>query len=340
MKNLYIIIAVFIFSIVVIGCGNSGNNEGKNINLDSLVKIYPDSIPLLVKLGQKLYDKKDFSKAINFSAKAYRLDSNRFETRKLYADILNNKPNRTFSDIMEAQRHYKKLLKKEPKNTDVMIQIATTYSMVQDYEKAFQYINNALKINPRERDAYVLKGSIYLQLDNKKLAKSSYETAVQQDPKFYEGYLMLGTLYENEKDSICLEYYLTASKLKPKEPQVLYSLAYAYQNFNKLNKAKNVYKRMLQVDSTFSEALFQLGYIKQYKEFEVDSAKYYYQEAIKKNPKFVEAWHNLGMCFVQEDDVTNALQSFSKALKYNPGFELSRNEAKRLSKNFDPDKIK
>lgn len=40
---------------------------------------------------------------------------------------------------------------------------------------------------------------------------------------------MLGSLYQSENDKICIEYYKTAAQLQPKNPEVLFSLAYAEQ---------------------------------------------------------------------------------------------------------------
>jgi Tfp pilus assembly protein PilF len=326
----YIFLYILAVSTIISSCGGSKSKNTTITNIDSLIVLYPDSMPILIKHGQKMMKEFDFSKAIADGAKAFHMDSNNIEARMLYADVLNNRPTRTFTDIMEAQRHFKVIIKNEPSNTKALVGLATTYSQQQDFEKAFQYINNALKIDAKYRDAYVLKGTIYLQIGNKELAKSSYETAVQQDPKFYEAYLMLGTIYESENNPICLEYYTTATKIQPNNPDVLYALAYADVKYNKVNQAKRLYRKMIQIDSTYHEALFQLGYIKQYVEMERDSAIYFYKSAIKSNFQFVEAYHNLGLCYEEIGDKTHALESFGKALKFNPNFELSRKEANKL----------
>jgi Tfp pilus assembly protein PilF len=199
-----------------------------------------------------------------------------------------------------------------------------------DFEESFKLINKALRIDKRYRDAYVLKGSNYLFLNKPDLAKSSYETAVQQDPKFFEAYLMLGSLYQSENNEICLEYYRTAVSLQPKNPDVLFSLAYAYQLFNQPAKALALYRKMIQLDTAYYQALNQIGVIKQYNYKEIDSAIYYYKSALQTEPRFVQAWHNLGMCYEESGDVSQALQSYGKALKYVPNFEMSRERADQL----------
>jgi tetratricopeptide (TPR) repeat protein len=285
---------------------------------------------LIIKHGNKMLKNYQFDKAMADGAKAFRLDSTSFDARLLFADALNNRPNRSVSDVSAAQRHFKYLLKKEPKNTHLLVGIASTYSQQMDFDRSFQYINQALKINPRFRDAYVMKGSNYLFLNKPELAKSSYETAVQQDPSFYEAYLMLGSIYQSENNKICIEYYKTAAQLKPKSTDVLFSLAYAQQVFNQPDEALKNYRKMIQLDTAYYQALNQIGVIKQHNFKQIDSAIYYYNSALTTEPRFVEAWHNLGTCYEEKGDITRAMQSYAKALKYNPEFSLSRERADKL----------
>lgn len=271
-----------------------------------------------------------FNKAMADGAKAIRLDSTNLNSRMLFADVLNNRPSRSVDDIAAAQKHYKYIIKKEPKNTKALVGVASTYSQQMDFEQSFAYINQALRINPKYRDAYVMKGSNYLFLGNRKLAKSSYQTAVEQDPEFYEAYLMLGSLYQAENEKICIQYYKTAVELQPRKPEVLFSLAYAQQIFEEPDLALEIYRKMIRIDTSYYQALNQIGVIKQYNFNQIDSAIYYYNSALQSEPRFVEAWHNLGTCYEEQGNITRALQSYAKALKYNPEFKLSRDRADAL----------
>ncbi|MFT5778903.1 MAG: tetratricopeptide (TPR) repeat protein, partial [Crocinitomicaceae bacterium] len=212
--------------LLLVACG--GEKEiisPKSLSLDALIEQYPDSAELLVKRGRENLTTYDYDLAMSDAAKAYRLDSTNVEVERFYADVLNNRPERSVADVYVAQRHFISLLKKDSKNTDLLVSLASTYSQQQDFDQAFKYINNALKVNPKYRDAYILKGSIYRVLGNIDLMKSSYETAVQQDPTFYEAYLMLGVIYQQEQDPVCIQYFTTAHDLRPDIIEAFYSLA-------------------------------------------------------------------------------------------------------------------
>jgi tetratricopeptide (TPR) repeat protein len=325
-----------LLSILFVSCNNSIKKakviDYTGAQLDSILKIYPDSIELLLRHGNEAIEDLRFDVAMADGARAYRLDSSRLDTRILYAQALLNKPKYTTEDIFRAQNQFKYIIKKDSKNPKALVGLANTYSFFQDNEKAFKYINQALRIDPKFRDAYLLKGSIYRNLGNFERAVSSYETAVQQDPDFTVGYLWLGSLYEMKQDPICIEYYTTAYRLEPKNPDVIYSLAYAKQMFGKEKAATSLYRKMIRIDSTYFDAYFQIGYMKQFSEDDLDSAMFYYEKVMEIEPKHVETYHNVGLIYEERKDISNALLSYAKALKNNPDFELTKERVAILKK--------
>lgn len=317
-------------------CGEVEQEEviTNDVSLNDQLEAAPDSIPLVVERGRKMFEAYAYEQAMADAAHAFRLDSNRFDVRHLYADALNNRAGRSVSDVLSAQYHYSRLLKEKPEELSVLVGLASTYSYQQDFESSFKYINEALRIDSRYRDAYILKGSNYGALGNRDLMKSSYETAVQQDAEFFEAYIRLGALYLEENNKICIEYFTTAYQLQPDNLEALYSVAYAKQHYGQVDDARRLYRQMATdtVDFYVSQALFQLGHIQQFIDEDLDSAIYFYKSATYTEPRYVEAYHNIGMCYDLKGDKTRALQNFGKALKHNPEFELSRIYADSIRK--------
>lgn len=327
-----ILIALFVIgSLASCGGKNNTNPDNKTANLDSLIDLYPDSVPLLIKQGFKLLDNYDAGAALPLGAKAFRLDSNNIEARFLYASALVNRIDRTVPDVDLSQKHLKYIIKKQPGNKKAYLDLATTYTIQGDFGKSFQHINEALKIDKRYRDAYVMKGMNYRAIGDRKLAKSSFETAVQQDPKFFVGYLQLGWLYtEDEQYEYALEYFRTAADLEPKSTESLYGIAYSLQELKRYPEAQAEYRHLIQTDTSYYLALFNQGYIKQFHEKQLDSAIYFYQSAIEMKPDFVKGWHNLGLCYAMQGRNPMAYKAYKKALEYNPDFELSQKEIMKL----------
>jgi tetratricopeptide (TPR) repeat protein len=298
--------------------------------IDELFKKYPDSLDIIIKHGNTLLTRYDYDNALKDGAKAFRLDSNNLEARFLYANALNNRASRTFSDVLTAQRHFQVVVNKQPKNTRALVALGSTFAQQQDFKQAFAYVNEALRIDKHYRDAYVMKGSMYLSMDERELAKSSYQTAIEQDPDFFEAYIFLGDIYMHEGNPLCIDYYRSAVKLKPNSMDALYSLAYGYQQTKQYEKALGTYREMVKKDKSFAPSYFQQGHIKQFGQNQPDSASYYYFEALRVEPRYVEAWHNLGYLSETKGDRSKALEYYSKALHYDPEFQLTQEAVDRL----------
>ena len=323
------------FVVGLSSCGDAievGENSNISENVDSLILQHPDSIELLLKRGNSAFESYNYTSAMSDAAKAYRLDSNNYAVRLLYADLLNNRLNRSVEDIMSAQRLYEGIIIKQPKNVRALVGLASTYLFQQDYDRTFQYANEALRINKKYRDAYVLKGTTYLILNNKELAKSSYETAIQQDPEFYEAYFFLGQIYESENDPLCIQYFTSAQKLQPNNLEFKYQVAYSRETFGEYEAAKEMYREMATdtVDIYVMRALFHQGKMQQLIENNLDSAMYFYKSALQTDPRFYEAWFNLAVCHEELGNKNQALAAYAKCLKYNPEFEPARARAHKL----------
>lgn len=315
----------------LVSCEEKKANPDVKLSIDKLVQKYPDSIPILIKYSETLYKRYNVTKALNYAAKAYRLNPKDLEARYIYAKCLNNYPKRTGQDIQLAQDQLLYYIKRKPKNPEALVQLAGTYKQQNDFEKAFKYVNEALRVDKHYRDAYILKGTMYQMDGNYKLAKSSYITAIEQDPDFYVAYLEVGTILQMERDTMCIQYFRNATEIKPKSTDAWFNLAYAYQDFNQSEKALEVYRHMHKIDPKFAMSLFQQGWIKQFQQNQLDSAVIFYNETLQTEPRFVEAWHNLGVIYEETKDPLEAMVYYKRALKYDKDFELSIEAIERIT---------
>jgi len=329
------VIASFVIAASILSLSSCGSKEKEvkadntNPNLDSLITEHPDSVPLLIARGELRFAEYQFDLAMQDAAKAYRLQKKNPSAKLLFAEVLNNRAQRTPEEVENAQILYKDILKKDKKNLRALVGVASTYTYQQNFEKSFEYINKALRIDRHYKNAYALKGTNYMHMGQKEKAISSYETAVQQDPTFYEAYFALANIYEAEGNRQCIEYLRNALELRPNSRELKYRLAFAQQQFDETEAALRNYRSLATdtVDFYANRGYFHQGYIHQFEFNNLDSAIFFYNQALQKEPRHVESWHNLGVCYDLLDDKTRALQSFGKALKYNPDFELSRNYA-------------
>ena len=337
------ILFLLLFPLLMIACSTKEEAQKSNKKpidqltsgeLDSLLKRYPDSVDLVIKRANmrlaNVFGANGYDPFIEDAARAFKLDSTRVAVRLLYAKALLNSPHKIAADKINSKRIFQSVLVKDSTNVEAIVGMANHYGIDQNVEEAFKYINKALRINPKYRDAYVLKGSIYRMLENYTMMLSSYETAISLDPKYLEGYFYIGSYYEWKKDPKCIEYYTSAYNLNPKDPDLIYPLAYAYEKFSKEPEAMKYYREMAAADKSYFLAYFHLGSLKQFSYDDTDSAFYYYDLALKFQPSHVESLHNKGLLYEQIKDPTNALFTYAKALKINPEFAPTKARVKEL----------
>jgi tetratricopeptide (TPR) repeat protein len=345
------LVQITILSILLFACGedtevienkafvtkSTKNNDIKEEvqKLNTILEKNPDNVDALVQRGNLELNNYDFLNAFADAARAYRLDSSRVDTRLLYASALINRPNSSEQDKRVAHEHFKNLLEQEPTNTKVMTGLANTYIFQQDIKNARFWLDRALEIDPEFIDAHILKGSIYKMLysalqedpESQRLANALLDSAIMTYSKITEiypenhvMYVYLGVLLQQQNNPICIDHYLSAVQLQPDSIDYKYSLAYAYGLFDREREAMKVYREMIDQDSTYFEAYCQIGQILQFKYEEIDSALYYYSQAIDLDRYHLDAFVNTGIAYENKGDITRALQNYSKAIAIEPQF--------------------
>src|SRR5690554_1722174 len=297
---------------------------------DTLEK-HPNNISLWIEKGELCKENLDFDCALDAGAKAFRLDSTNIQARQLYAWTLINKPNAPISDIERAQRHYQYVLSTQPNDPQSLVELANTYSLTGDFKTAIKYINDALKINDRYRDGYVLKGSIYKVLEKNDIALSSYQTAVQIDPDFFMGHLNTGWLLTSMGNhKLALEYYQNAVDLQPDNLNAIYGVAKSLQDLGQYEAALEEYRKLTALKPSFYISQFNQAYIKQYHQNELDSATYFYEKALDLNPRYTDAWFQLGETYRMQERNSEAAHAYSEAIRIDGSYTPARKAAESL----------
>jgi tetratricopeptide (TPR) repeat protein len=112
----------------------------------------------------------------------------------------------------EAQKSYEASLSLDPKNPDVINNLATIYYSEKDYNKAVKLYKKAIKYNPKSALIYKNLGTAYLAQNKLKQGWDSFQTALQLDPKAFEGsgHYHIGEPTPNQQLG-AMNYYLAKS---------------------------------------------------------------------------------------------------------------------------------
>lgn len=211
-------------------------------------------------------------------------------------------------------------LQHAPESTICMLQRAEFSIHLQQFEQAFQHLNDALRLDDQLHEAYWMKGKIYAMTGADEKALSSYQTAIEVNPKFYEGFITLGIFLAERSDTMAEEYYRSAMELKPTAVEPVYNLAMFYQNAGRLEESLDLYRDILTLDPDNATASFNQGYIHLEYLTEYDSAVYWFSEAIERLPYYHQAFFNRGLAFESLGLNSEAIEDYSQALRIKPDY--------------------
>jgi tetratricopeptide (TPR) repeat protein len=160
-----------------------------------------------------------------------------------------------------------------------------------ELEKALHFYNEAIKKNEDFADAYQNRGILFLKEGKIDLAIKDLETAIQKDNEFYDAKLILAKTYSESGKLEESSKLFDAIKEKMKDSS-------QFHNFY----GQNAMRRNQQ-----------------------DLALFAYNEAIRLNPKNIEALTNFGYLYIQQYEYEKALNLLNKALAIDSKFSIALN---------------
>jgi tetratricopeptide (TPR) repeat protein len=221
----------------------------------------------------------------------------------------------------------------EPNNTDILLQMGMLYLLIEDHLKSFEYINQTIEIDPNLEKAYFYKSMNYIEIGDTTRAIEELYKAVEKKPDYIDAYIQLGLFYDALNDTMARYYYQNAIKIDSLNEFAHYDLALHYQNQKEFSKAIDQYLFLLEnIDSTFSTAYHNIGYIYLLYSDDFDTAISYFNKAINADFNYTEAYTNKGYAFELQKKYKEAFIEYQTALQISPDHIPAQKGIDRISK--------
>ena len=123
------------------------------------------------------------------------------------------------------------------------------------YDEAIEILNVAIKIDPKFVPAYNQIGLILFEADKKNESVEAFKNAIAIDPENLNSRLGLAITYSLiTRNDLAVEQYLIAADLKKNDPEILFKIALEYWYHQNLEKSKEYYNKVLEIDSSHTQA--------------------------------------------------------------------------------------
>jgi tetratricopeptide (TPR) repeat protein len=331
-----LLIAGALFSGFLFSCNNHAKpNKKKELtgNADSLEiltkKIIADSnnYKLYLKRAQ-LYLKKnrvdpclrDLTKTLSFNVK----DPEIYYTLSDTYFILGK--------IQESIDALKKAVDINPQRQESYIKLARLYLILKEYNQATRLSDRAISLNPDNPRPFFIKAMINIEQGDTASSVQNLRLALNLDKKYFEANMQLGTILSMQKDSSSIYYFKNALKQKPGNYAAYYGLAMAFQNSGNSDSALSVYDTILKYFPDNTQALFNKGYIYLVEKGSYKDAENCFKKVIELDSTYVEAVYNLGRTYEAENNIDKAEYFYRKALKLVPNYPLAIRGLSRIDR--------
>ena len=320
---------ILLFFLVLLACGpNEESLEGRFITYSKQVKKNPDDPEGHYELGKVYVEREEYQTAFYQLSKATRLKEDYAEAYrekgialfylKRYLDaekalLKSFKLKDTQPDIasdlgsiylkngnIKNARRYLEIAQASSANNNMHIVFNNLGALSAETGKnrqALKFWKQALNKNPGLPEAHINMGVVYEKIGQKRKAVAAYQKALELDDSNAMAHYNLGVIYAKGKDfSKAVEEWETASKLDRKDEIILNGLAWAYEKLGKRKEALAKLDLSIKLNPFDSKTHFSLGRIK-YDMENVDDAIDSFKKAVHFNPDFGEAYYRLGLAY-------------------------------------------
>ena len=230
---------------------------------------------------------------------------------------------RKAGDLNQAIEYYKKALKLNPQNYKVAGNLGVTYYSLEKYNEALKFYEISLKFSDNESiQAYYNIALLYNKLKKYKKAAEScqseldlYNDYTPSDVMFnkYAIYYTLGlsNYYLKKKDD-ALTYFFKSLDLNENYKDTYVNIGSIYNDFGKLDLAKEYLNKALKMDPMDFCALENLGWTCYLEKDYVNAIKYT-KKSVELNSKNADGFYNLGKIYSALKKDEQAAKMFKKA---------------------------
>ena len=212
------------------------------------------------------------------------MNSNNLDETK----ILNLYKEKNYKDVIISGL---KLLKKNPKNYQLIYSIGLSYVNLQNYTEAEKYFDKLLNVQKKPEILYI-QANICKQLKKYDSAINYFEEAIRLNPNFSEAYNNLGNTKKRVgKIDEAISCFEKAIQLKENNIQAYLNLANIYKENKYFKELIKIYEKILSFNQNDIKTLYNLGsaYLFLGK---ISEGKYYFEKIIEINKNHIPSYRN------------------------------------------------
>ena len=242
-----------------------------------------------------------------------------------------------------AEQEFNAVLQADPTFAPAYLGLAHVSMRKGDLKKAGESLKEAIEADPEnkafreefetmnELNTLMSKGIRSMKNGDADNAFESFRVAFEKFPNYPESvFNMVLTHFRKKEFTEAVDYFSKTLEINPEHKTAYAAIKNVAKNyFNQGNQsykrgdlegALSSYEEVLKVDNTFYQAYYQIGVI-QSKMGDKELAVSSYEEALNVNPQFYKGYFALGLAKNGMNDTNGAISALQSAVDINPGYD-------------------
>lgn len=204
-----------------------------------------------------------------------------------------------------------KAIEAEPENPTIWFEKATYLYEGGQFDQALKDVENAIRLDSANYEYKHLKADIQLDYYKSRDALSTLQNILKTEPDRIPTLLKLSEFQHILKDyQSSMSTVNEVIRLQSFNAEAFFMLGMNFRELGDAEKAKSSFQRAVELDADLTDGWIILGNI-----YEADKnllAKEYYENAIRSNPKSIEALHSKAFYLQNHDDVLGAIDLYKQ----------------------------
>jgi len=271
------------------------------------------------------YGTGDFVSAVRLAQDFLAAEPDNFSVRQFLADAL-----RGLEKYDEALSEYGKILKENPNNVDVLLNIGFIQSKQGKIDAARATYFHALELHPNHIYALSSLGNLYFMEGKYSEAADYYRRVLLDRPTHWKSIVAMAQINrETGHNKEAKVLFRRAVEINPKDIDSALTLGWMHfvdgekeEALAVLDAADRRFPGLPEIHIARADVLSALA--------RLDEAERDYRAALERAPQAAQAWQGLGRIAAQRGDKAEARRLLEQALRINPGSRAAREELLRL----------
>ena len=216
-----------------------------------------------------------------------------------------------------------------PDSIPTLQKLTEMYFITKQYAYAGNTVEKIMKRDPQNAEGYFMLGMIFKEMGDEAKAINSFQKAADLNADNKDAFIELGHLFTKRNSPLAVRYFDNALLIDSLDINARMGKAYYFQQQKKNPEAIEVYRKIVLIDPHYANALFNLGILYLEKN-DLDKAYYHFDLIIKQSVTFYRAYYYRGFIEEKRGNKDAAITDYKQALEFKSDYDKALEGLKRL----------